>query len=393
MGGGAAALVLACELDPEKFEVSIFEKNAALGRKFLVAGEGGLNLTHSEKQDSFLNRYSPSYFLKEAFTQFSNKQLIVWLNALGIETFIGSSGRVFPKQGMKPIEVFNIILERVKKNEVGIHTKHSWKGFSEQGELIFEVGSELKKLKNDYTVFCLGGASWPVTGSLGDWTAYFSEKHISTIPFRASNCAFQVEWPSSFIAKTEGKVLKNISIQCGNIMQLGEIVITRFGLEGSGIYPLSPEIRVQMDKFARAEIYIDLKPNLSSEKIVKRLEGKPAKVNLTEFLKSELNINDVQITLLKHFLSKDEFLNSTSLAQNIKRFKLNIVGFAPIDEAISTVGGISLSEIDDFFQLKKLPDHFVIGEMLDYDAPTGGYLLQSCFSMAKYVATNLNNAQ
>lgn len=393
VGGGAAALVLACELDPEKFEVSIFEKNAALGRKFLVAGEGGLNLTHSEKQDSFLNRYSPSYFLKEAFTQFSNKQLIVWLNALGIETFIGSSGRVFPKQGMKPIEVFNIILERVKKNEVGIHTKHSWKGFSEQGELIFEVGSELKKLKNDYTVFCLGGASWPVTGSLGDWTAYFSEKHISTIPFRASNCAFQVEWPSSFIAKTEGKVLKNISIQCGNIMQLGEIVITRFGLEGSGIYPLSPEIRVQMDKFARAEIYIDLKPNLSSEKIVKRLEGKPAKVNLTEFLKSELNINDVQITLLKHFLSKDEFLNSTSLAQNIKRFKLNIVGFAPIDEAISTVGGISLSEIDDFFQLKKLPDHFVIGEMLDYDAPTGGYLLQSCFSMAKYVATNLNNAQ
>lgn len=393
VGGGAAALVLACELDPEKFEVSIFEKNAALGRKFLVAGEGGLNLTHSEKEDSFLSRYSPSDFLKEAFTQFSNKQLIVWLNALGIETFIGSSGRAFPKQGMKPIEVFNIILEKIKKNRVGIHTKHRWKGFSEHGELIFEVGDELKKLKSDYTVFCLGGASWPVTGSLGDWTSYFSEKNISTIPFRASNCAFKVEWPSSFIAKTEGKILKNISTQCGNKMQVGEIVITRFGLEGSGIYPLSPEIRVQMDKFAQAEICIDLKPNLSSEKIVKRLEGKPAKVNLTEFLKSELNINEVQITLLKHFLSKDEFLNSTSLAQNIKRFKLNIVGFAPIDEAISTVGGISVSEIDDFFQLKKLPGHFVIGEMLDYDAPTGGYLLQSCFSMAKYLAANLNKSQ
>lgn len=133
VGGGAAALVLACELDPEKFEVSIFEKNAALGRKFLVAGEGGLNLTHSEKQDSFLNRYSPSYFLKEAFTQFSNKQLIVWLNALGIETFIGSSGRVFPKQGMKPIEVFNIILERVKKMRSVFIQNTAGKGFQSRG--------------------------------------------------------------------------------------------------------------------------------------------------------------------------------------------------------------------------------------------------------------------
>lgn len=393
VGGGSAALVLACELDPEKFEVNIFEKNAALGRKFLVAGEGGLNLTHSEKEGSFLNRYSPSDFLKEAFTQFSNKQLIVWLNSLGIETFIGSSGRVFPKQGMKPIEVFNIILEKIKKNRVGIYTKHSWKGFSEHGELIFEAGNELKKLRSDYTVFCLGGASWPVTGSLGDWTNYFSEKSIALIPFRASNCAFKVDWPSSFITKAEGKVLKNSSIRCADKIQLGEIVITRFGIEGSGIYPMSPEIRAQLDAGAVAEVFIDLKPNLSSEQILKRLEAKPAKVNLTDFLKTELNINEVQMALFKSFLSKEEFLNATLLAQNIKSFKLKIVGLAPMDEAISTVGGISLAEIDDFFQLKKMPDHFVIGEMLDYDAPTGGYLLQSCFSMAKYLATYLNKAR
>lgn len=393
VGGGSAALVLACELDPEKFEVTIFEKNAALGRKFLVAGEGGLNLTHSEKESSFLNRYSPSEFLKEAFTQFSNKQFIDWLHALGIETFIGSSGRVFPIQGMKPIEVFNIILDKIKKNKVNIHTKHSWKGFLEQDELIFEAGNELKRVKSDYTVFCLGGASWPVTGSLGDWSAYFSEKHMTTLPFRASNCAFKVDWPDAIIDKVEGKVLKNISTRCGNKTHLGEIVITRFGLEGSGIYPLSPEIRAQLNKFAVAEIFIDLKPNLSSEHLLKRLEAKPAKVNLTDFLKSEFNLSEVQMAMLKRFLSKEEFLNAARLVQNIKSFKLKIVGLAPMDEAISTVGGISLAEIDDFFQLKKLPNHFVIGEMLDYDAPTGGYLLQSCFSMATYLATYLNKIQ
>lgn len=383
-------MVLAGELDPEKFEVSVFEKNAALGRKFLVAGEGGLNLTHSEKEDVFLSRYSPSEFLKEAFTQFSNKQFITWLNALGIETFIGSSGRVFPKRGIKPIEVFNIILERIKKKNVRIYTKHIWKGFSEANELIFEAGTELKKIKNDYVVFCLGGASWPVTGSFGDWIDYFSEKDISTIPFRASNCAFKVDWPPAISVKMGGKVLKNISTRCGNKTQLGEIVITRFGLEGSGIYPLSAEIRKQLDQFAVAEIFIDLKPNLSSEQLMKRLEAKPAKINLTDFLKSELNLNEVQVALLKSFLSKDEFLNPTRLVQNIKCFRLKIVELAPMSEAISTVGGISLSEIDAFFQLKKLPDHFVIGEMLDYDAPTGGYLLQSCYSMAKYLAAHLN---
>lgn len=393
VGGGAAALVLACELDPEKYEVSVFEKNAALGRKFLVAGDGGLNLTHSEKENVFLSRYNPSEFLKEAFTQFSNNQFITWLNALGIETFIGSSGRVFPKRGIKPIEVFNIILESIQKKNVQIYTKHTWKGFYESNELIFEAGNELKRIKSDYVVFCLGGASWSVTGSLGDWTDYFLEKDISIIPFQASNCAFKVHWPPAISTKMEGRVLKNISTRCSNKTHLGEIVITRFGLEGSGIYPLSPEIRKQLDQFEVAEIFVDLKPNLSPERLLKRLEAKPLRGTLTDFLKSELNINEVQMTLLKVFLSKDEFLNPAHLVQNIKCFKLKIIGLAPIDEAISTVGGVSLSEIDDFFQLKKVPGHFVIGEMLDYDAPTGGYLLQSCFSMAKYLATHLNKAQ
>ena len=393
VGGGASALLLACELDPEKFDVNIYEKNAALGRKFLVAGEGGLNLTHSENEVNFLGRYTPYSFLQEAFAHFSNKHLMLWLKEIGIETFVGSSGRVFPRKEMKPIEAFNIILDRVKKKKVLIHTKHCWKGFSEKNDLLFEVGNEVKKITSDYTVFCLGGASWPVTGSAGDWTDFFSEKKITILPFRASNCAFKVDWPSAFISKTEGKVLKNISTRCANKTHLGEIVITRFGLEGSGIYPLSPEIRKQLDEVKTAEIFIDFKPNLSREHILKKLELRTPRLNLTDYLKTELNLSEVHVALLKSFLSKEEFLDAAALVEGIKQFKLKIVATAPIEDAISTTGGISLSEIDKNFQLKKLPHCFVIGEMLDYDAPTGGYLLQSCFSMAKYLADHLNESE
>lgn len=390
IGGGASALVLASELDSSQFDIHVYEKNTALGRKFLVAGEGGLNFTHSEDKNQFINRYTPFDFLQKAFLNYSNTRYIEWMNALEIETYVGTSGRSFPKRGIKPIQVLEKILNKIRQNKVQIHLKHEWKGFSKSGHLLVQNEKEELEVKSDYIIFCLGGASWPVTGSSGNWLTYFKNKRISVSDFQSSNCAFKVNWEKSHLSKIEGKILKNISISCGEKHHAGEIVLTKFGIEGSGIYPLSPQIREELNRSAKAMIYIDLKPSFPLEKIRQKLHSPSAGKNLTNRLKEELNLSDAQIILLKAQLSKDEFLDLRVLAERIKRLPLTIEGLAPIEEAISTVGGIDLMEINENFELKKLKNNFVIGEMLNYDAPTGGYLLQSCFSMAMDLASHLN---
>jgi len=391
VGGGACALILACELDPKKFSVSVFEKNNALGRKFLVAGDGGLNLSHSENEREFILRYTPHEFLSKAFLHFSNTKFIEWLNALGIETFVGSSGRVFPKKGIKPIDVLKCFEEKIKKKNVSLNFKHEWKGFENNNELIFKATTGNKIIKSDITIFCLGGASWPVTGSKGDWRSLFEIKNIKTNSFRASNCSFKVEWPNNIVKEIEGKPLKNISITCNNKMHIGEIVLTAFGIEGSGIYPLSPQIRDQLKENGSAKIFIDLKPALTKEECVNKINEKGAGLSYTENIIKKLNLNKTQMLLLKSKMSKNDFLEPLKFVNNLKSFEIQISALGPIEDAISSVGGISLEEINERFELKKLENNFVIGEMLDYDAPTGGYLLQSCFSMGKFLADHLNN--
>jgi len=383
IGGGPAAMLLAAHLNPDLFQVTIYEKNIALGRKFLVAGKGGFNLTHSENLESFIDRYTPSHFLKETLTSFSNNDLRAWLESLNIPTFIGSSKRVYPVKGIKPIAVLDAILNDLKKKNVILKTKHNWLGWNEKDELLFENDI---CIASDITVFALGGASWKKTGSDGGWLTYFNEQGINTIPFQASNCAYQIDWKEKFISKSEGLPLKNISITCNNKTQKGEIVITNYGIEGGAIYALSPQIRTQLTEHNLATIFIDFKPTLSVQGIISKLT--PSK--LTQQLSSTLKLEKVKINLLKHYLTKEQFLDIEYLAKTIKAFPLTITENAPIDEAISTVGGIDLTEIDTTFQLIKKPNHYVIGEMLDYDAPTGGYLLQSCFSMGAWVAKKLN---
>lgn len=390
IGGGACALMLGCELDPLKFEVAIYEKNAALGRKFLVAGDGGLNLTHTEDKNEFIKRYTPSAFIEEAFSHFSNTGFMAWLNGLGIETFVGSSGRVFPLKGTKPIEVLNTLLDKIKKNAASLHFKHEWLGFSANNALVFKNSEGITEVQSDHVIFCMGGASWPVTGSTGHWAKYFEEKNITVNPFLASNCAFKINWDKKLLEGTEGKALKNCAISSASKTHVGEVVITNFGIEGSGIYPLSPQIREQLKHDGKAEISIDLKPSLSFESLLEKLSAKKINTNFTAHLKAQLNLNDTQLRLLKYFVSKDDFLDINRLCKHIKNLKLTIAGTGPVDDAISTAGGIDLLEIDRFFELKKMPGFFAIGEMLDYDAPTGGYLLQSCFSMAKFLAGHFN---
>jgi len=379
IGGGASALMLAAQLSEAKFDVTIYESNSAVGRKFLVAGDGGFNLTHSEALEKFISRYTPSNFLNNSITSFTNNDLRDWFKSIGIETFIGSSKRIFPVEGIKPIDVLNAILKELKRKNVVIKTNFKWKGFDDAD------------VKANITIFALGGSSWKVTGSDGSWTTYFSERGIDIIPFQASNCAYEVNWKDEFISIVEGRSLKNITVKCHANERKGELVITKFGLEGGAIYALSPEIRTHLNKEGFAKVYIDLKPSLTVEQIKDKFRARGNRT-IKKLLIDRLNFDDTQIELLKTILSKDNFTNLEMLANKIKELPITINSTAPLDDAISTVGGISLNEVDSNFQVKKLPNTFCIGEMLDWDAPTGGYLLQGCFSMGYYLAQHLNKS-
>lgn len=390
IGGGASSLLLGCELNTKKYDVTIFEKNKALGRKFLVAGYGGLNITHSEGVNDFMSRYLPHTFIKPYLLHFDNQHLVAWLNEHHVPSYTGSSGRVFPNKELKAIEVLNRLQKAMLNNETKLFFNHEWIGFDEANNLLFKMTYTVCSLKFDKVIFCLGGASWAVTGSDGTWLNYFEQKQIQTHPFLPSNCAFGVDWAKSLLEKIQGKALKNCLVSMGKKSRLGELIITQFGIEGSGVYPFSSEVREELGSKGYASITLDFKPHLAPETLISKLQNSKLKGSYTQKIKSVLNLSEVQVQLLKTFLSKEEFLNENCLCEKIKSFELRIHQLAPINEAISTVGGIALSEINKHLELKKLPNHFAIGEMLDYDAPTGGYLLQSCFSMAKYLADYLN---
>lgn len=389
IGGGPAAMAIAAKLNPEKYNVTIYEKNKKLGRKFLVAGKGGFNLTHSDELEVFVGRYQPNYFLKHAISNFTNKDLQGWLGEMGIETYVGTSKRVFPVKGTKPIDVLDAIESQLRKNRVEVKTNYNWIGFAKDNSLMFESKDGIYNLKADVVVFALGGASWKVTGSDGTWMSYFIDKEITCNPFEASNCAYKAEWPASIIEDIEGKAIKNCKFKCGNSFHLGEAVLTSFGIEGSGVYPLGPEVRWHLANKKLAVIHVDFKPQNTADEIESKIVNRKNS-SITKFLEAELKLSGAAVTLIKEYSSKEIFTNPVMLTQLIKNFPINITGLAPLDEAISTVGGISLKEVDEHYQLKKLPNHFILGEMLDWDAPTGGYLLQACFSMGNNLAHYLN---
>ncbi|MFT6066430.1 MAG: putative flavoprotein (TIGR03862 family) [Polaribacter sp.] len=386
IGGGLSAFLLAAFLDPEKFTITIYEKNKTAGRKFLVAGKGGFNLTHSEPIEQLIKRYTADNFLENSLHKFTNTDFRNWLAKIGIPTYIGSSKRVYPTAGIKPIEVVNAILKYLKEKGVCIKYNQTFSDWDDNKNPIINT----KTIQTDYTVFCLGGGSWKITGSDGTWLDTFSKKGIETKPFQASNCGYQIDWKSDFIQKHEGTPLKNITISCDGIVQKGEAVITTFGLEGNAIYGLSPQIRKQLNLKSKATIFIDFKPSITLENILSKIKASNSK-NTTQILKKGLKLTNAQIDLLKINLSKESYLNPKSLSENIKRFPLEIINTATIDEAISTIGGIALNEISENFELKKIFNQYCIGEMLDWDAPTGGYLLQACASMGVCLANHLNN--
>ncbi|PKH68515.1 aminoacetone oxidase family FAD-binding enzyme [Flavobacterium sp. ALD4] len=385
IGGGPSAFLLAAFLDPEKFTITIYEKNKTAGRKFLVAGKGGFNLTHSEPIEQLIKRYTPDDFLDKALLTFTNTDFRNWLDQIGVPTYIGSSNRVYPKEGIKPIEVLHAILKSLKEKGIIFKYEHT---FSDWGNTNNPIINN-KTIQTDYTVFSLGGGSWKVTGSDGNWLDTFSKKGIKTKAFQASNCGYQIDWKTDFIQKHEGTPLKNIAISCNNVTQKGEAIITKFGLEGNSIYGLSPQIREQLDTNLKAIVSIDFKPSLTLEDVHSKIKLSKYR-NTTDILKKEIKLSTSQIDLLKIYLSKESYLNTELVTRQIKNFPLEIINKVSIDEAISTVGGIDLNAVSKNFELTTMSNQFCIGEMLDWDTPTGGYLLQACASTGVFLANYLN---
>lgn len=386
IGGGTAGLFLAAFLNTDIFNVTIFEKKSSFGRKFLVAGDGGFNLTHAEELSIFKSKYTPTAFLNNALDHFSNADLRNWLLDLGIPTFVGSSGRVFPEKGIKPIEVLKSIEAHLIEKNIKFEFNKTFTAWDHENAVEFNSNDIVK---SDYTVFAIGGSSWKVTGSDGSWLSVFNQKGIDTLPFKASNCAYQIDWPQEFIQNHEGKPLKNISISIMNKIQKGEVVITKFGLEGNAIYGLSPQIQTALASGKEAVVYVDYKPMWDLAHLIEKMTL--SKSNTTTILKENVKLSRAVVGLIKATLTKEEFLDRPTLAKYIKRFPLLIRDSAPIDEAISTSGGIDLNAIDSNFELKDVKNHFCIGEMLNWNAPTGGYLIQACASSGAYLAHLLNN--
>ena len=385
-GGGPAGLMAADVLSPFH-EVHIYEKEKGVGQKFLVAGKGGFNITNGLKGNDLAKKYTPEYFLEKAILDFDSDAVREWLMQMGISTFEGTSGRVFPEKGLTPAMILKKWKEKLITQGVVFHVKHAFAGFGEDHDLILKTGRSKVKVHADYFIFALGGASWPITGSTGEWSKIFDKGNIHTLPFQASNCGIHINWPENIKASHAGKPLKNISVSVNGVTNKGEALVTEYGLEGNAIYPVVPEIRKMLETNEQVQIILDLKPFNTKEQLLQKVQGKTS--TKTKNYAEIFNLDSVQLALLKTFTTKETFLSPELFAKSLKTIVLPVQSLRPVEEAISTIGGIDLNEINTDFSFIKRPDCFAIGEMLDWDAPTGGYLLQGCFSMGHWVGKKI----
>ncbi len=381
-GGGPAGLIAAYELS-DHFEVDLYEGGRMVGRKFLVAGEGGLNITNSVVGEDLFPQYTPADRMRPLVSGFGPEELRRWLAELGVPTFMGSSGRVFPQRGIKPAEVLKSITAALVRKGVRIHTEHRFVGFDDQVRPIVQHAEERSVIDAPRVLFALGGASWPKTGSTGEWVAHFEAIGVRANPFRASNCGVEVALPEALKVHA-GKPLKNIAVRCGDRTVRGEATITEHGLEGNAIYPIVPAVRAALEAEGNAVIIIDLKPDLSEEQIGQKLQHVAWKERM-----ARLHLDRPSVALLKAFTPMKRYIDGSTLAHDVKHVHIPIHGLRPIEEAISTVGGIALEEVGEDLALTKHPHIFVAGEMLDWDAPTGGFLLQGAFSTGRWAAKGM----
>jgi uncharacterized flavoprotein (TIGR03862 family) len=384
IGAGPAGLMAAEVLAQGGAAVTVYDAMPSAGRKFLMAGRGGLNLTHSEPLPAFLARYSPAQpRLASAIAAFPPEALRQWSDALGQPTFIGSSGRVFP-QAFKASPLLRAWLRRLDSAGVQFALRHRWTGWSDNGGLLFQTPGGESIVEPGATILALGGASWPRLGSDGGWAEILAAKGATIWPLRPANSGFTVAWSNIFRDRFEGHPLKGIALSFGRHRVRGEAVVTRAGIEGGAVYALSAELREAIVTSERATLNIALRPDLALGDLVARLSAPRGKQTLSNFLRKAAHLSPVAIGLLQEAAVASGValasLSPASLAGLINAVPVELNGLAPIARAISTAGGLSFGELDADFMIRRLPGVFAAGEMLDWEAPTGGYLLQASFA-------------
>jgi uncharacterized flavoprotein (TIGR03862 family) len=366
--------------------VTVYDAMRSVGRKFLVAGKSGLNLTNGEDWQDFLSRYSgtdlPADLWERILSRFDNQALIEWAASLGIETFVASSGKVYPSPVNGVIKAAPLLrrwVERLRGLGVIFQTGHCWTGLGDDGKLVFQHDRETITRQHDATILALGGASWAQTGSTGTWTSILERSGVAITPLTSANCGWEVEWPVALLEEAEGLPLKNLTLSAGDSSRRGELVITRYGLEGGPLYHLGPALR----SMSSPELVIDFKPDLTIEELTNRLGG--VKRNFVREARRRWKLDPGTGALLKHLPDRGPWRSAEQLAGEVKHCRVHLTQARPVGEAISSAGGICWSELDDQLMLKKLPGIFVAGEMIDWEAPTGGYLLQGCFATGTLV--------
>ncbi|MEX5590121.1 TIGR03862 family flavoprotein [Pseudomonas urmiensis] len=382
IGGGPAGLMAAEALAAAGVAVQVFDAMPSVGRKFLLAGVGGMNITHSEPYPAFVSRYAErSGKIDGLLRDFDSQALREWIHGLGIETFVGTSGRVFPCD-MKAAPLLRAWLKRLRDSGVVIHTRHRWLGWNDDGSLRIAYPQGELSVRADALVLALGGGSWARLGSDGAWVPLLTERAVDISPLQASNCGFEVAgWSELLVNKFAGAPLKNIALSVpGSAARKGEFILTAQGVEGSLVYAWSAQVREAINRAGKATLLLDLLPDRPVDKIAQALAKPRGSRSMAKHLHSQLGIDGVKAALLRELTDQASFADPQALAAAIKALPIELVRARPLDEAISSAGGVRFEGMDEGLMLRQLPGVFCAGEMLDWEAPTGGYLLTACFA-------------
>lgn len=381
IGAGPAGLRAAEVAAGKGAAVTIYDRMPSPARKLLMAGRGGLNLTNTLPFEAFVAGYGEAAeFLRPMLADFPPEATRDWAASLGIETFVGTSGRVFPI-GMKASPLLRAWLRRLDELGVRLTSRRRWTGWDADGALVFETETgETERVTPTATVLALGGASWSRLGSDGRWTSWMSERGVTVIPFRPANVGFDAAWSAVMRDRFAGQPVKTVAVTFAERRVKGEFVITRAGVEGGVFHALSAGLRDAIERDGRATARIDLKPDLSLASVLERVGRGHGSKSLANHLREAVRLSPAHAALLREGAAAEELRDAARLAARIKAVPLTLVGVGPIERAISCAGGIALSEVDGSLELRRSPGVFVAGEMLDWEAPTGGRLLQACLA-------------
>ncbi|MHB1144183.1 MAG: TIGR03862 family flavoprotein [Thiobacillus sp.] len=390
IGGGPAGLMAAEVLSHGGVQVDLYDAMPSGGRKFLLAGVGGMNITHSEPFDAFLSRYGTrAASIQPLLEAFSPDALREWIHGLGVETFVGSSGRMFPKD-MKAAPLLRAWLHRLRESGVRFHVRHRWLGWSADGALQFETPQGDIAVKADAVVLALGGGSWAKLGSDGTWVPLLAQRGVEVVPLLPSNCGFDVAggWSEHLRSRFAGQPLKTVALRFTDAAghsheRRGELMLSDTGIEGSLVYALSAPLRDTIAGQGAVTVQLDLAPDKTLDRVIAEVAHPRGARSLSSHLQSRAGIRGAKMALLREILSTEQLSDPVQLANAIKSLPITLAAPRPLDEAISSAGGVRFEALDEYLMLRDLPGVFCAGEMLDWEAPTGGYLLTACFASGR----------